>query len=265
VTSLRRAIEGAPDSPPAVSSATVTELAVDGTVTVDLGSGRVVASALVLASYTPAVGDVVQVLRRDEQSWLVLGSTRTSNPTTVRVRTSLAFPTRVLSAPPGGSNPLVVAPNNIQSWRTKVNSWTGEDESNRAAQGSYTTRGYYEGCYFYGNAFTSLAGRTCTGLTIRLHRRGSGGIAGAERIWLAPHTHASQPTSSPYFAASAQNVGTLAWNASDTFTLPTSWGQALIDGRYKGFGHLYLGTADYAIMHGLDTDSLSGQLSLSWT
>jgi hypothetical protein len=265
VTSLRRAIEGAPDSPPAVSSATVTELAVDGTVTVDLGSGRVVASALVLASYTPSVGDVVQVLRRDEQSWLVLGSTRTSNPTTVDVTASLAFPFNVVAASPGGSNPLVVAPNNIQSWRNNEG-WSGAAESNHAAQGAYsTTWGYYRGCYFYGSPFTALAGRTCTGLTIRLHRTGSGGISGAERIWLAPHTHASQPTSSPYFAASAIQVGTLAWNATGTFTLPTSWGQALIDGTYKGFGHLYLGTADYAIMAGLDTDTLSGQLSLSWT
>lgn len=265
MTSLRDALAGSPDSSALVSSATVTDLGADGTVSVDLGSGRVVASAMVLATYTPAVGDVVQAIRRDEQSWLVLGTTRSSNPTTVDVTASLAFPFNVVPAAPGVANPLVVAANNIQSWRNNEG-WYGASESNNAAQGAYsTTWGYYRGCYFYGNAFTSLAGRTCTGLTIRLHRKGSGGISGAERIWLAPHTHASQPSGSPYFTESARQVGTLAWNATDTFTLPTAWGQALIDGRYKGFGHLYLGTADYAVMHGLETDSLSGQLSLSWT
>jgi hypothetical protein len=265
VTRLRDALAGAPDAPDAVTSATLTEIATDGTVSVDLGSGRVVASAMVLATYTPSVGDVVQVIRRDTSTWLVLGPTRTSSPATTNVTLSLSFPFNVTPASPGGANPLVVAANNVQSWRNNEG-WSGAAESNRAGQGAYsTTWGYYRGCYFYGaGAFTGLAGRTCTGVTLRLHRTGSGGISGAERMWIAPHTHATQPASAPYFPVAAVNIGSLAWNATGTFSLPTSWGQKLIDGVYKGFGHLYLGTADYAICHGLDTDSLSGQVSLSW-
>lgn len=263
--SLLRDALSKPDPDPLVWLATITSIDAGGTVGIDLGGGRTIDVASVLSSYTPRVGDVVQVLRRDGSTWLVLGDVRDSNQTTVDVTTSLSFPFNVAPAAPAVANPFVVDSNNIQSWRNNEG-WSGAAESNNAAQGAFsTTWGYYRGCYFYGStAFSALKGATCTGITIRLHRDGSGGIAGGERQWIAPHTHATQPSGAPYFPVGATNVGSLAWNGIGTFALPTIWGQRLIDGVYKGFGHLYLGTADYSICVGLGSDALSGRLSISW-
>ena len=264
---LRDALSGGPDSDELAPSGTITGVSADGTVAVDFGGGRVISSCEVLASYTPASGDSVRVMRAGPASWLVLGTVRTSNPTTVDVTASLSFPFNVTpAAPSGAASPLVVPAATIRSYRDNEG-WSGAAESNNAAQGAYSTRyGYYRGCYFYGaGAFTGLAGRTCTSLTIRLARTGSAGIAGGENIWLAPHTHDGIPAGAPYFPVSPVNVGQLAWNGTGTFTLPVAWGQALIDGVYKGIGHRFLGTSDYAVFKGLAADSLSGQISLGWT
>lgn len=249
-----------------IQQGAVTAVGTDGTVSLRMGDGSTVESAFVLSSYAPASGDLVEVMARNRTSWLVLGSVRTSNPPAAPIQITHSFPFNVTAAAPSVSNPLVLAPSDIQSWRDNEG-WSGAEQSNRAAQGAISTRwGYYRGCYFYGpGAFSALSGRTGVSLSIRLHRWSSGGNGGAESIWLAPHTHETQPSDAPYFAAPAVNVGSLAWNGTGTFTLPAEWAQKFCDGVYKGIGHLYLGTADYSIFHGLDTDSLSGQLSVGWS
>lgn len=267
VTDLRDSLVRSPDDFGVIRPATIRTVNTDGTVDVDLGDGRMVAAARVLSSYTPGSGRVVEVMARDTSSWLVLGEARTSNPTTVDAQVSMSFPFNVTpAAPSGAANPLVTSAVDVQSWRNNEG-WNGAAESNRVAQGAHSTAwGYYRGLYFYGaNTFASLDGRTCTSLSIRIARLGRGGNGAAEPVWLAPHTHATQPSGAPYFAAPAINVGSLAWNLSATFTLPAAWGQGLIDGRYAGIGHLYLGTADYALFHGLDTNPQSGQLSMGWS
>lgn len=249
------------DSPEHVQSATIYSIDPAGTVGIDFGGGQIVDRAYVLSSYDPVIGAAVEVLQRTKSTWLVLGEIRGSNSTTLGFTRSWAFPYNVTPANPSVADPFVVNANAVRSWRV-TDPWT----KNEAYQGAYTTTwGYYRGLYFYGNgAFSPIAGATCTGITIRLHRTGSGGNGGAEPCWIAPHVHESVPTGSPYFAESAVNVGSLAWNGVGTFALPTSWGQGLIDGTYKGFGHLYLGTSDYAIFHAYGTDSLTGQLSIGW-
>lgn len=266
-TLLRNAL-GGQDPEPLVWQARITAIAADGTVSIDLGLDRGITVALVLDTYTPVVGDVVQVLRRDATSWLVLGGRRASSPSTVDVTTSLAFPYNVVPAAPGVADPLVVSAATLRSWRD-AERWSDSapvaPEATRAAQGALSTAfGYYRGCYFYGaSAFSSILGRVCTSITIRLHRT-SGGSAATEPMWIAPHVHPSQPTVAPFFPVAAVNVGSLAPDGIGTFSLPLEWGQKVLDGVYKGFGHLSLSTADYAICHALGTDSASGQLSIGW-
>lgn len=267
MTDLRDVLTS-PDDVGAVLTATIASIDADGTVGVDFGGGRTVDRCAVLSVYTPVMGDSVQVLRRDASSFLVLGAVRDFNATSVSVSASLAFPYNVYAPLPSTPTPstgtLVVPATAIRSWRDNEG-WSGASESNSAAQGAYSTRwGYYRGCYFYGSAFSSLKGATCTRLRIRLHRKGAGGIAGPENVYLALHAHASIPSGAPYFTTGARRVGSLAWNDTAEFDLPVSWGQALINGTAKGIGHLYLGTADYAVFHGLGTDSLSGRLTLDW-
>lgn len=250
-----------PDELSNVGPAVVSGIEADGTVSIDLGGGRVVDRCAVLATYTPAIGEAVEVLRRDASSYLVLGATRDTNPTTVTVGTSLLIPYNVLPAVSVAANPLTVSAASTRSWRDNEG-WYRNDPR----QGSYSTAwGYHRGCYFYGSsAFSALAGQTCTRLRVKVYRDTHGGISGPERVYVGPHVHASQPSGAPYFPKGAQSVGTLAWGASGTFDLPVEWGQGLIDGIYKGLGHMYLGTADYSIFLAVGAQPLAGQILLDW-
>lgn len=252
-----------PDTGAFVVSAVITGVDPDGSVSVDLGGGSVIDRCVVLASYTPTVGDTVELLRRDAVSGLVLGGTRQAAPATVTVTSELVFAYNVTPAQQatGAPNPLVVSAVGSSSWRENEGWYKSQ-----AYQGSYNTQwGYHRGLYYYGSgAFTSLRGVTVTRCRIRLARSGVGGQGGPVPMWIAPHIHASQPPGAPYFTAGARNVGSLAWDGVGVFDLPASWGQALVDNRANGFGHLYLGTVNYAIMDPLNVDALNGQVTLDW-
>lgn len=253
-----------PELIPSTSPAVIESIDADGTVGIDFGGGRTVDRCAVLATYTPVIGDAVEVLRRDGSSYLVLGAARDSNASTVTVGTSLVVPYNVRPAPPSGPsapNPFIVDTVSTRSWRENEG-WYRNDPR----QGSYSTAwGYHRGCYFYGSsAFSALDGATCTRLRVTIYRDNHGGIAGPERVYIGPHVHASQPAGAPYFPKGAQNVGSLAWNGSGTFDLPVAWGQGLIDGIYKGLGHLYMGTADYSIYLAVGAQPLAGRITLDW-
>ena len=264
---LRDALVG-PDNLGLIQSATITAVYADGTVDVDLGADRIVAGCPVLAPYAPVVGAPVQLIRRDLQTWLVLGATLTTANTTVDVARSWGLPYAVLAQPTGSAagdatGTLTVNAAAIASFRENEG-WSKYPTA--PLQGAYsTTWGYYRGLYFYGaNAFASHKGRKITRARNRHSRYDHGGIAGGERQWLAAHAHATRPSSSPIFTSAATNVGTLAWSTALDFDLPLYVGQALADGRAKGIGHLYFGTADYSICKGLAADALSGRLILDW-
>lgn len=260
---LARALTPA-DTPATIVAATVTAISADGTVTVDLGGGRTVPNCRVMAAYAPATGDIVEVVRRDANSFLVLGAVRTSNATTVDITDSLAMAWNVLPAyvEPAASGTKTV--NCADTHSCRGGDWE-RDDVYQGAYGGSTQYGYWRGAYFYGNAFGSLVGKRCTRLRIYISRKSEGGIAGAENVWIAPHAHASRPSGSPVWKASATKVGTLAWGAEGYFDLPVSWGQGLINGTIKGFGHIKDSTADYAIFDSLASNALSGRLIIDWT
>lgn len=246
--------------------ATVTQIYANGLVDVDFGGGRKATSCLVRDTYIPATGQQVTVRRFNAALWIVEGGVRTSNPTTVTVGRQWTFPFNITQGAPGVSNPYVVNAAATHSWRN-TEGW-GVTIGDTVGQGAFTAQyGYYQGCYFYGgSAFSALAGRRCTGITIKLVRTGSGGASGATPQYIGPHPHGSQPADQPLFAWGSRNVGSLSWSSSGTFTLPTEWGQALIDGTVKGFGHLLLasGNGNYSLNAGQSADSTTGQVSLSW-
>ena len=267
MTILRDAL-GGPDGYGLIVTAEITNVYSDGTVTLDLGDDRTVDSCPVLAPYVPAVGGVVQAMRRDASSFLVLGAIVTSATTTVDVSRSWGIGYKVLAQPTGsagGDTTGSLTKNAIatSSWRNNEG-WSKYPSD--PLQGAYSsTWGYYRGLYFYGaGAFDSLRGRHCTRARIYVVRDNHGGIAGPERQWLAPHAHATRPSGAPVFTAGAANAGSVAWSSGAYLDLPISMGQALMDGRAKGIGHLYLGTADYSIGVGVGRNSLSGRIILDW-
>lgn len=256
--SLRDAL-ATPDALGDIITATVSAVAADGTVSLDFGGGRVVSRCPVLSTFTPGPGDSVQVLRRDSSSWLVLGTIRTSSPATVNVTASLSFPFNVLPAT-SRATPFDVWAAGSRSWRQDL----GWDRATVVQGSPSAADGYHRGLYFYGDVIPDLAGRLATSLSITIVRE-AGGTAAAVPVYIAPHAHDAQPTGAPYFTADPIVVGTIAPGATLTFTLPTAWGQDLIDRKVKGFGHLYLGTEDYAVFTSPATVGGSGRLILGWS
>ena len=259
-----------PDALQTVYTGTISAIYADGTVDVDLGGNRLCTGAIVLSFYSPATGDAVEVMRRDPHSWLVLGSVRTSNATTVGVANNWSLPYNVGAAPvapgPSAPNPFVVNAASTYSYR-KIDGWS----RTAVYQGAYTSSqgsslGYWSGCYFYGSsAFSAIYGQTCTSLSITLERESAGGNAGAVPLYIAPHVHGSHPSGAPTWWAGAIYVGSLAWGQHNTFALPKSWGQAILDGHIKGFGHRYSGSAAYSIGDAVGTYASAGHLSLGWS
>jgi hypothetical protein len=217
-----------------------------------------------MASYSPATGDSVEAVRRDANSFLVLGAVRTTNVTTVDVADSLTLAWDILPAyvEPAASGSKTI--NCADTHSARGGDWE-RDDVYQGAYGYSARYGYWRGCYFYGNAFGSLVGKRCTRIRIYISRKSEGGIAGPEGIYLAPHAHASRPGGSPVWRGSARYVGALAWGDGAYFDLPVSWGQGLIDGTIKGVGHLRDNTSDYAIFNSLAADAASGRLIIDWT
>lgn len=251
-------------------AATITQVNDNGTVTIDLGGGQLVPNTVVILSYVPVIGAVVEVFNRDDTHWVVLGPRRVSNPPSQSYVAEWMVAYDVWPVPSGAANPLVVSAGATGSWRD-VDGWGSSTlpTTDTVAQGAYTSRyGYYRGCYFYGaGAFSNyLQGKRCTRLRIRINRLGSGGLTGATQQVVGPHPHPSQPGGPPVFPWGAQNVGGLAWSANGTFDLPTFWGDLLITGQASGLGHLLLatGNGNYSFAAGKSVDGDTGLVTLDW-
>lgn len=215
----------------------------------------------VSASYAPRTGDVVEVVRRNLSSLLVLGPVRTFNATTVEVDSGVSVlynvePTLVTSA-----NPLVVDPTATKSFRGS--DWERDDVYQGAASGA-TQYGYWRGCYFYGATPQQLSGRRCTRLRIRISRKGEGGVISNVAQYLVGHVHEAQPGGSPLFTTGAHLAGYATRNQPIDLDLPVGWGQALIDGSLKGFGHVRDTTGDYSIAYSKVGDAATGRLTIDW-
>lgn len=269
-TDLRNALTPPPSSNG--TSAKVYRVNADGTVDIDVGGGGIISSVQVLGTYTPSSGRVVQTLLLPNGQRFVLGEARTSNATTVTHRTDITVPWNVLPGAPG-SNPLVVPCTATGAWRSDdgwgtVGSRPAGWDLGAPAQGRFSTsKDFYRGIYCYGpGAFSALAGRVSGVPTLRLDRESSGGVSGAQALYVALHPHETIPAGQPGAIGSAVNVGSLAWGASGTFSLPQSFGQALIDGTAKGIMLLLLATGNgsYSVMKSKAAVSLTGTLSIPW-
>lgn len=268
-TSLRDAF-ATPASPDG-TTAKIYRVNLNGTVDLDVGGGGIITGVRVNDTLVPISGQLVETIIQPNGQRYVLGRPRTANATTTVYRTDVVVPWNVLPGTSSVANPLVVATAQTGAWRS-TDGW-GSGGSRPVAldapvQARYSTSyDFYRGIYCYGAAFSSLAGRSCTSLTLRLDRESSGGVSGAQALYVALHPHESIPAGQPIVIGSAVNVGSLAWGASATFSLPASFGQSLIDGTAKGFMLLLLATGNgaYSVMKGRAAVAATGTVSLGWS
>jgi hypothetical protein len=131
-------------------------------------------------------------------------------------------------------------------------------------QGRYggSSYGRNTGCAFYGSKPHTLSGATCTKATLKVKRLSAGDFA-ARAVTLRLVSQTSRPGGAPTLNESTSGPS-LAINGSTTFTLPTSWGQALIDGTRGGIAINVSSDDPYIHLAGRGSWSAAMTLTLSW-
>lgn len=246
----------------------ISQVFADGTVSLNYKGGTANRVRILSSSYAPRTGDMVEVVRRNAATLLVLGPLRTENLTSVEVHSSLGIlynidPALIVLSPtpeqPAGPNPLYVNPVSTASFRG------GDWERDQVYQGAYSPQyGWWKGLYFYGSQPQVLAGRRVVSFSIRIARATVGGPVNNAPQYLAPHVHEGQPGGSPLFTAGAYHAGNANRNEPVRMTLPVEWGQALVDGQVRGFGHIFDSTSAYSIAKSKGEDAETGQLEIGW-
>jgi hypothetical protein len=184
---------------------------------------------------------------------------------------------RLDTAATGGSgdspNPVPPPPKPVTTTGTKT--FTPVETRSRQAskwrtdnddvyQGQYGGQGNHVGCAFYGSGPRSLAGATATGASVKLRRKRGGGITAAQdtTFWLL--SEKTRPSGAPTRGSSTDGPN-LAWGQSTTFTIPTSWAQAMIDGSAGGLAIYESDGSPYVILDGRGAYSASFQLTIKWS
>jgi hypothetical protein len=169
--------------------------------------------------------------------------------------------------PPPPPKPTVVtgtkvfSPVETRSYRTVFGGWRTDTDD--VYQGQFGGNGNHTGCAFYGNGPRSLAGATVTGASVKLKRKSAGGVTAAQdtTFWLI--TQRTRPSGAPTRGASTDGPN-LRWGQAGTFTIPTSWAQAMVDGTAGGLGIFESDGAPYVILDGRGAYGASFQLTIKW-
>ncbi|WP_435643882.1 hypothetical protein ACR9VJ_26505 [Streptomyces sp. H49] len=131
-------------------------------------------------------------------------------------------------------------------------------------QGRYggSSYGRNTGVAFYGSKPHTLSGATCTKATVKIKRLSAGDYS-AQSATLRLVSQTSRPGGAPTLNESASGPA-LRIGDSTTFTLPTSWGQMLIDGSRGGIAISIGSDTPYIHLAGRGSWSAAMALSLSW-
>lgn len=131
-------------------------------------------------------------------------------------------------------------------------------------QGRYggSSYGRNTGVAFYGSKPHTLSGATCTKATVKIQRLSAGDYA-ARSATLRLVSQTSRPGGAPTLNESTSGPS-LTIGSSSTFTLPTSWGQALIDGTRGGIGISVSSDSPYIHLAGRGSWSAAFTVTLSW-
>lgn len=124
-------------------------------------------------------------------------------------------------------------------WRT---------DNDNVYQGEYGS-GNHAGCAFYGSGPRSLAGATVTSARVKLRRATFGGVTAAQDTTFRLMTDKTRPAGGPTLGASTDGPN-LAWGQATTFTIPTSWAQAMVNGTAGGLCVFEADGDPYVILDG---------------
>jgi hypothetical protein len=232
--------------------------------------GGITVTARVAVGLTVAAGNIVLMARLGSLYYVVIvvPVAPTSTPATPPppdappVDTGDKPPTPRPSTTTGTLTcvPVATACYRNSSWRSDGNPANSFD----LYQGRYSGSSYGRntGAAFYGSKPHTLSGATCTKVTVKIKRLSAGDFA-ARSATLRLVSQTSRPGGAPTLNETTSGPS-LAINTSTTFTLPTSWGQALIDGTRGGIAIAISSDDPYIRFAGRNSWSAAMTLTLSW-
>jgi hypothetical protein len=150
----------------------------------------------------------------------------------------------------------------VETHSRQGSKWRSDNDD--VYQGQYGGNGNHIGCAFYGSGPKSLAGATVTGARIKVRRKSAGGAAAKQQTTLRLVTEKTRPSGAPTLGSSTSGPN-LGWGASDTFTIPTSWAQAMVDGTAGGLALYESDGSPYVILDGRGDYGASFALTINWS
>lgn len=150
----------------------------------------------------------------------------------------------------------------VETRSRQASKWRTDNDD--VYQGQHGGQGNHTGCAFYGNGPRSLNGATVTGASVKLRRAGKGGITAAQDTTFRLVTNKTRPSGAPTLTSSTDGPN-LKWGQSTTFTIPTSWAQAMVDGTAGGLAIFESDGSPYVILDGRGNYSASFQLTMKWS
>jgi hypothetical protein len=232
--------------------------------------GGITVTARVSTGLTVAVGNILLLARLGSLYYVtnVIPAAPTSTPATPPPADSTPVDT---GDPPPAPKPktttgtLTCVPVSTACYRD--GSWRSDGDPTNSFdlfQGRYggSSYGRNTGVAFYGSKPHTLNGATCTKATVKIKRLSAGDYS-ARSATLRLVSQTTRPGGAPTLNESTSGPG-LTIGASTTFTLPTSWGQALVDGTRGGIGITVSSDDPYIHLAGRGSWSAAFTLSLSW-
>lgn len=158
-------------------------------------------------------------------------------------------------------SPVATATYRDGKWRTDL----GPVNSADTYQGRYAGSSYgrMTGCAFYGSKPRSLAGATVTRAVLRARRLSSGDFA-ARTATLRLVTQSTRPTGAPTLNETTTGPSLAVGSTTNTFQIPTSWAQAMVDGTRGGLAIHVNSDSPYIRLAGRGSWSPAWTLTISW-
>lgn len=157
---------------------------------------------------------------------------------------------------------LVVSPVETRSYRNTFYVGWNMDTTD-VYQGEYGGNGLYTGCVFYGSKPRSLAGATVQSATFRV-RRLTGGTYAAQASTMRLMTNSVRPGGAPTLTSSATGPRLAVNTTFDTYAIPASWAQQMVDGTAGGIAFYVAGGSPYIRFAGRNSWSAAFTLSIKW-
>lgn len=222
-----------------------------GTATISVGGEQITAN--VRRDLTLAVNDKV-LIGRVGSFWVVidrLGTAAISTPPEVEIPPP--------PKPATTSGRLIVSPASTRSYRT---SYGWRTDNAYVYQGEYGGYGNHTGCVFYGSKPRTLTGKTVTSASVRVTRRNEGGVFAAQTSTLRLMTDSTKPAGAPTLTSSTTGPRLARGSTDTSFTVPTAWIQAIVDGTAGGLALFTSSGSPYMIFDGRPSSSWT--LTINW-